>query len=131
MDNLNPKDAAAQSKVPMSLVPPVAVAHAAAALENGARKYGKYNWRSADVRASVYLDACHRHLGKYADGEDIDGDSGAHHLGHAIAGLCIVLDALAAGTLVDDRPTSTGFKTGLVMDMIQQSIAESRGGDDN
>lgn len=39
------------------------------------------------------------------DGEDYALDSGCHHAAHAAACMGIVLDALATGNLIDDRPT--------------------------
>jgi hypothetical protein len=44
-----------------------------------------------------------RHIDKVIDGEDIDPESGAHHLGHVMAGCSIVLDACRHGTLIDNR----------------------------
>jgi hypothetical protein len=52
----------------------------------------------------VYIDAALRHIHKWQHGQEIDSDSGIHHLGHAIACLNIVLDAQAFGNLIDDRP---------------------------
>jgi hypothetical protein len=45
-----------------------------------------------------------RHLDCVLEGEDLDPESAAHHLGHVAAGCAIVLDARHAGTLVDNRP---------------------------
>lgn len=104
--NPNPKDGIGATKLPLSLVPATAMAHAALAHLDGACKYGTANWRVAGVRASIYLDAVRRHLAKWESGEECDGDSGVHHLGHAIACLNIVLDADACGKLHDDRPPS-------------------------
>ena len=110
----NPKDVVGRAKVPLSLVPAVALAHEAMAFRYGAydapradggRGYGPFNWRQTPIRASVYVDAALRHLLDYFDGQDLAPDSRAHHLGHARACLAIVLDALEQGTLVDDRPT--------------------------
>jgi len=44
------------------------------------------------------------HIDCIIEGEDIDPESGAHHLGHVAAGCAIVLDARKAGTLEDNRP---------------------------
>jgi hypothetical protein len=56
------------------------------------------------VEIMTYLAAMRRHIDCLIDGEDIDPESGAHHLGHVAAGCAIVLDARRAGTLVDNRP---------------------------
>jgi hypothetical protein len=115
LDALNPKDAVGQSKVPIvSVIPPASIVHEAAAMRYGAHEaprkdggkgYGPYNWRSAQVRASIYVDAAIRHILDWWDGEDLAPDSKVHHLGHAKAGLGILLDAMETGNLVDDRPT--------------------------
>lgn len=102
----NPKDAIGVTKLPLSLVPQTAIGMASLALLDGALKYGKFNWRVAGVRVSVYLDACRRHLAKWENGEEIDSDSGLPHLAHALACLAIIVDAKAAGKLTDDRPPS-------------------------
>lgn len=104
----NPKDGIGATKLPLSLVPPVAIAHASLAHLDGACKYGKWNWRIAGVRASIYIDAALRHITAYNEGEEIAADSGVHHLGHALACLNILLDAASVGKLIDDRPPS-GF----------------------
>ncbi len=101
----NPKDALGAAKVPLSLVPPVAIIHAAEAFRDGVVKHGgAYNWRQSNVKASSYVDAAMRHILSWFDGEDHASDSGVHHLGHAIADLAIILDAYEAGSLEDDRP---------------------------
>jgi hypothetical protein len=99
----NPKDAIGSTKVPLSLVPPIAIAHAALAHLDGASKYGRWNWRIAGVRASIYVDAALRHLEDWFHGEEIAPD-GVHHLGHALACINIILDAAEHGKLNDDRP---------------------------
>lgn len=76
----------------------------AKALDCGRKKYGEFNWRKSDgVNMTVYLSAMLRHIGRLIDGEDVDPESGAHHLGHVLAGGAIVLDAQRHGKLIDDR----------------------------
>lgn len=103
MDALNPKDAIASAKPDLSLVTAAMMEGIAAALANGAVKYGRGNWRQTPVRALVYTAAAARHIKAWEDGEDAATDSGVHHLDHAIASLCIMRDAARAGTLIDDR----------------------------
>lgn len=102
----NPKDvlAASEQRVLLHLIPSPALAHVAQALMDGARKYGPYNWRVEGVSAVSYLSATMRHVRDYLDGEECADDSGVHHLGHAMACLAILLDAIEVGNLVDDRP---------------------------
>lgn len=102
-DEANPKDLIGQKKVPMGQVPPIAIAHEAAAMLDGTLKYGYRNYREKKVRATVYIDACLRHLYAWLDGQERAEDSGIHHLGHARACLGILLDAQANNSLLDDR----------------------------
>lgn len=100
----NPKDLFGAVKVSLTKLPPVALAHAAHAMMDGATKYGPYNWRDKDVIASIYVDAAMRHLLDWFEGQETAKDSGVHHLGHAMACCAILLDALENGCLIDDRP---------------------------
>ncbi len=104
----NPKDLTAEKKLSISNVPVYAIAACAQAFEDGARKYGPYNWRGNKVLAKVYVDACFRHIMLWFEREENAKDSGVHHLGHAMACLAILLDAQASKNLIDDRPISDG-----------------------
>ena len=104
----NPKDAIGSDKLPLHLWPETATVHGTLALLDGALKYGRANWRHDGARASIYYDACRRHLDKWFEGTTTDPDSGLHHLAHALASLAIILDAEAQGVLVDDRQFSNG-----------------------
>lgn len=101
----NPKDLEGVKKPPLELVPDTAIILQAMAFGDGARKYGAYNWREKDVKASIYVAAARRHLAAWYNGEEIAEDSGVHHLGHALACLSILVDAQVGDNLVDDRPT--------------------------
>ncbi|PTT81349.1 hypothetical protein DBR41_16940 [Pseudomonas sp. HMWF010] len=100
----NPKTLQGQKKAPLGLVSPVAMAHEAMALKLGLQKYGPANWRKDAVSSSVYFHAALRHIYLWWEGQDLDEESRAHHLGHARACLGIVLDAASVGKLNDDRP---------------------------
>jgi len=100
---MNPKDRIGVTKVPLSLLPAAPQAHTALALLDGLLKYGRWNWREEKVAASVYIDACRRHIEDWNDREECAGDSGVHHLGHACACLFIIMDAQQTGNLIDDR----------------------------
>jgi len=102
----NPKDLVGAKKAPMGLLPAAGVIHGNLAMENGANKYGPYNWREHAVQYTIYIDAIERHLVAVRDGEDLAQDSMVHHLGHIIAGASILLDAMECGKLIDDRPKS-------------------------
>lgn len=102
--SVNPKDLLGMKKPRLSLVPPAGLVYAALAMANGADKYGPYNWREKKVQLMIYLEAAQRHILSYQDGEECAKDSGVPHLGHALACLLIVIDALETGNLVDNRP---------------------------
>jgi hypothetical protein len=78
-------------------------------MQDGANKYGRMNWRTTEVTPSIFYDAIQRHLEKwYHEGEQRATDSGVHHLGHAMAGCAILLDAelVVPEVFRDDRPTA-------------------------
>jgi Domain of unknown function (DUF5664) len=109
----NPKDLIGIKKVRLNLVPPSSIIYQALAMQDGAKKYGPYNWRKNKVQASIYVDATMRHLFAWFDGEENASDSGNPHLGHALACLGILVDAIETGNLADDRPTP-GTAAGLI-----------------
>lgn len=100
----NPKDAVGTGKVPFSTVPARPVAEIGLAMLEGARKYGRHNYRVAGVRASVYYDAALRHLTAWWEGQDIDPDSGLPPVVKAMACLVVLRDAELNLMLTDDRP---------------------------
>lgn len=120
---LNPKDAAAQNKVPLHVFPMTALMGGSLALFDGLLKYGLANYRATHVNASVYHAAGLRHMFKWYAGEEFDIDwqidektgewvdrgSGLPNLWHALACIAILIDADAAGTLIDDREYPSGF----------------------
>lgn len=106
----NPKDLIGDKKVPMWLLSPIAKAYWAVAQFVGMTKYGAWNWRSAGVRASVYLSAMQRHMDAYMSGEEVDPIDQTPHLGHIMACAAILIDAKAAGKLTDDRPPSVSLR---------------------
>lgn len=117
----NPKDAVGVRKARwFSYLPIRVLIGVGLALLEGARKYGRHNYRVAGVRASVYVDAvvC-GHLMPWMEGEDLDPDTaeldaegkpipgtGLNHLDKAIASLIVLRDGIYEGNWVDDRPPS-------------------------
>lgn len=112
---VNPKDLLGVKKPRLSLVPPAGFVYAALAMANGADKYGPYNWRDKKVQSMIYLEAAQRHILSYQDGEENAKDSGVPHLGHAIACLLILIDAIETGNVVDNRP-----KAGPMAELIER-----------
>lgn len=119
LKNTNPKDLIGSDKMPMHLFPMTATVYGTLALLDGALKYGRANWRAAGVRASIYYDACLRHLTKWFEGETIDPESGLPHLAHAIACITILIDATEAGMLKDDRMYQGGY-----LDTLKKLVPE-------
>lgn len=101
----NPKDAIGSAKAGISCLPVRVLWHVGLAMLEGSVKYGKFNYRAVGVRASVYFDAAvGRHLFSWWEGQDIDPDSGMHHIDKAIAGLMVLRDSMLQGNWTDDRP---------------------------
>jgi hypothetical protein len=105
----NPKDIVGSTKLPLHLWPTTATAMGCVALLNGSLKYGRSNWREIGVRASIYADACQRHLAAWFEGEATD-EEGVPHLASALACLAILVDSEAAGKLIDDRQYPGGHR---------------------
>lgn len=105
-DAVNPKDRLGINKPNVNLVPPSSIVYQALAMQHGAivKGYGPFNWRTKKVRGSIYIAAAIRHIFQYLDGQDTDEESGYPALGHALASLGILVDAIENGNLVDDRP---------------------------
>lgn len=101
----NPKDAVGIRKWRLfTTIPLLVMIEVGVAMLEGARKYGRHNYRCSGVRSSVYVDAAMGHISQYWEGEDIDPDSGLSHVTKAIASLVVLRDAMIQGKLVDDRP---------------------------
>lgn len=99
----NPKDMIGSKKLPMHLVPDAINIYAAMGFLEGALKYGKFNWRVAGVRMSIYLDAIERHLSKFRSGEWADPVTKVPHMASVLCCVGIILDAHMSGKLTDDR----------------------------
>lgn len=100
----NPKDAVGTAKVPFSTIPTPVLAELGLVMLEGARKYGRHNYRAVGVRAGVYYDAAMRHLARFWEGEDLDPDSGMPHLVHAMACCAVLRDSQIQQNWTDDRP---------------------------
>jgi hypothetical protein len=102
----NPKDKFGVKKASMSYVPSGPLMELALGMQEGGYKYGRHNFRTIGVRASVYYDAAMRHLMAWWEGEDLDPHSGAglHHISKCIASLVVLRDAMVNDMWVDDRP---------------------------
>lgn len=118
----NPKDALSIKKAPLHLIPTGPLYEVGLAMLEGGRKYGAHNYRAVGTRASVYYDAAKRHIDAWWEGEDIDPDSGIHHLMKAAACLFVQRDSQIMGNDVDDRPIK--YPHGLPLDKFNKQAAE-------
>ncbi len=100
----NPKDLVGAKKAPLALVPAALVIGASEAMQNGAEKYGPFNWREYPVQMMTYLEAMQRHIAALIDGQDLAEDTGIHHLKHIVASGGILLDSMELDILIDNRP---------------------------
>lgn len=115
----NPKDAVGIRKWrQFTTIPLTVMAELGVAMLEGARKYGRHNYRVAGVRASVYVDAAFGHIMQWWEGEDTDKDSGLSHITKAIASLTVLRDAMIQSKLLDDRPPKAA------MDRVRYDLQE-------
>lgn len=127
----NPKDSVGIRKVPFSVIPMNVVAEVGLGLFEGARKYGRHNYRAVGIRASVYFDATLRHLTRWWEGEDIDEESDLSHVTKAITSLIVLRDAMLQNKWHDDRPPKTkafmeelNIKASQLIDKYPNSVKE-------
>lgn len=105
MKDTNPKDAVGTRKWRQYCTLPYTVLwELGVAMLEGARKYGRHNYRVSGLRASVYVDAAKGHIDQWWEGEDIDQDSGLNHLVKAMTSLVVLRDSMLHGNYIDDRP---------------------------
>ena len=91
-----------QEKPMMDLLDPKVMVEMAKVLTHGAEKYGKYNWRKG-LCSTRTTAAALRHIFSYLDGNDIDEDSGQHHLACALVELMFTLRFSLTRKDLDDR----------------------------
>lgn len=102
----DPKKGRGRLKATLANTPMAAVHLMGLAFNDGAEKYGPFNWRETKVGSTTYLEALKRHILAYEAGEECAVDSGVPHLAHAMASLAILLDAKLHDALVDERRPS-------------------------
>jgi hypothetical protein len=105
-DELNPKAVEGRKKRQRSFTPVGVLHEIDQGMAEGARKYGPYNWRKTPIHVSDYYNGASRHLEAWWSGEDIDPDSGIHHISKLITNLVVLRDAMLHGTATDDRPNN-------------------------
>ena len=74
----------------------------ARALEYGAKKYDRNNYKKGMDWTRV-CDAALRHITAWAEGEDVDQESGLNHIAHAQACLAMLSYYITNKVGTDDR----------------------------
>lgn len=91
-------------KIRLELVPPELIWAAGRGCTYGAQKYTAGNWADGDgFDWSRLYGGLQRHLQAWAGGEDIDEESGNHHLDHAACMLGFLIAHIGRGIGMDDR----------------------------
>ncbi|TPJ51649.1 MULTISPECIES: dATP/dGTP diphosphohydrolase domain-containing protein [unclassified Mesorhizobium] len=102
----NPKAAFGDKKPPLAYIPLSAQLAELEALYDGLLKYEPHNWRDTKVEAMTYVEAAMRHLQLWKVGEELTRDTLVKNLGAVKACCTILIDAMAHGTLIDNRRKS-------------------------
>jgi len=79
-------------KLRYGLIPPLAMAEMVKVLTFGAEKYEPDNWKVVPDSLTRYFDAMERHIWAWKMGEDLDPESGIHHLAHAMCCLAFLYE---------------------------------------
>lgn len=88
----------------LQLVPPELIFAAGNGVTHGAKKYAPGNWAKGDgFEWSRLYGGLQRHVNAFWNGEDIDPDSGNHHLDHAACMLGFLIAHVKRGIGKDDR----------------------------
>ena len=118
-EDANPKDLVGIKKPRISLIPPASLIYQSLAMQDGAFKYGPYNFREKPVSMMIYLDAILRHTLQVLDGEWLTEDSKIPHLSGILGSAGIIADAHETGNLLDDRP-NPGAATKLILEWTKK-----------
>jgi hypothetical protein len=89
-------------KPKMSLVPLRAMWEVGKVMSFGAQKYAAYNWKGG-IKYTRLSDAALRHIIEFIEGEDMDSESGLHHLAHAACCITMLLEMTMDRPDLDDR----------------------------
>ena len=79
-------------KLRYGLLPPLALKATVDVLTFGAEKYEPDNWKHVPDSKRRYFDALQRHVWAWKEGEQIDPESGKHHLAHALCCLMFLYE---------------------------------------
>jgi len=79
-------------KLEYGLIPPLALKALVEVLTFGAQKYERGNWMYVPDAKRRYFDALQRHVWAWKEGEQIDPESGKHHLAHAMCCIAFLYE---------------------------------------
>ena len=79
-------------KLEYGLLPPLALEETVKVLTFGAQKYERDNWKKVPDSKRRYFDAMERHIWAWKKGEQMDPESGIHHLAHAMCCLMFLYE---------------------------------------
>ena len=79
-------------KLEYGLLPPKALEATVEILTFGAQKYARDNWKYVDDSKRRYFDAMQRHVWAWKSGEQLDQETGIHHLAHAMCCLMFLYE---------------------------------------
>ena len=79
-------------KLEYGLLPPQALKATVDVLTFGAQKYERDNWKYVSDSKRRYFDAAQRHIWAWKEGEQMDPESGRHHLAHALCCLMFLYE---------------------------------------
>ncbi len=86
----------------MDLLCPFAMEELSKVLTFGAKKYDAWNW-SKGIATSRLIAAALRHIFAYARGENIDPETGLHHIAHAMCCCMFIIGMPHYVSKQDDR----------------------------
>lgn len=130
VDSKNPKYAQGIRKFTMCVVPACVLGEVGVAMLEGAYKYGAYNYRQTKIDASTYYDSTMRHVMSWWEGEDMDPDSGLHHITKAITSLVVLRDSMINDMIIDDRPPAVKANWKDALNAVAANLHEKYGDKD-
>ena len=98
-----------KGKLRWSLVPFSSLAYLVEVLMFGAEKYSDHNWKKG-LPFNEICESLIRHLTSFMEGEDMDPESGLHHLGHVMANVVFLTWMVQNRPDLDDRIPNYKFK---------------------
>lgn len=121
----DPKQSHAVKKISFRAVPISLLLHAQPGNQNGADKYGIYNWLKLDdgsMSMMTYLDALQRHLLLFRAGQDNTSDTNINNLDSMISGLAVLRDAMLFNKVNDDREKLSEDQIKILEKVINQEL---------